>query len=116
MYRISTISDILRQGVDSLVQWFEHWISTPAVQVRIPSRTWDFSKLCIISYLRIFTFVRWGLVGNGPFESYSHKNDILVIINDYSLEMGVCFVPLHHSIIRDYPPWLEGRGGRSNDA
>ena len=36
------ISDILRQGVDSLAQWLEHWISTPAVRVRIPSGTWDF--------------------------------------------------------------------------
>ena len=42
MYHISTISDILRQGVDSLAQWLEHWISTPAVRVRIPSGTWDF--------------------------------------------------------------------------
>ena len=29
MYHISTISDILRQGVDSLAQWLEYWISTP---------------------------------------------------------------------------------------
>ena len=42
MYHISTISDILRHGVDSLAQWLEHWISTPAVRVRIPSGTWDF--------------------------------------------------------------------------
>ena len=35
MHRISTISDILRQEVDSLAQWLEHWISTPAVRVRI---------------------------------------------------------------------------------
>ena len=42
MYHISTISDILRQGVDSLAQWLEQWISTPAVRVRIPSGTWDF--------------------------------------------------------------------------
>ena len=42
MYHICTISDILRQGVDSLAQWLEHWISTPAVRVRIPSGTWDF--------------------------------------------------------------------------
>ena len=38
-----------------------------------------------------------GLVRDGPIESCSHKNDILVIINDYSLEMGLCYVPLHHS-------------------
>ena len=42
MYPISTISDILRQGVNSLAQWLEHWISTPAILVRIPKRTWDF--------------------------------------------------------------------------
>ena len=42
MYHISTISDTLRQGVDSLAQWLEHWISTPAIRVRIPSGTWDF--------------------------------------------------------------------------
>ena len=29
------------------------------------------------------------------------KIDFLVIINDYFLEMGVCYVPLHHSSIRD---------------
>ena len=40
--------------------------------------------------------------GYGPFESFSHYNDILVIINDYFLELGVCYVPLHHSFIRDY--------------
>ena len=44
MYHICTISDILRQEVDSLAQWLEHWISTPAVRVRIPSGTWDFSQ------------------------------------------------------------------------
>ena len=42
MYHISTISDILRQGVDCLAQCLEHWISTPAVRGRIPSGTWDF--------------------------------------------------------------------------
>ena len=42
MYHISTISDKVRQGVDSLAQWLEHWISTPAVRARISSGTWDF--------------------------------------------------------------------------
>ena len=89
MYHISTITDILRQRVDPLAQWLEHWISKPTVRVRIPSGTWDFFfKLCIISYLRVFIIVRWGLVGDGPFESYSHKYEILVIISHYSLEMG----------------------------
>ena len=49
-------------------------------------------------------------------ESHSHKNDISVIINEYSLEMGVYYVPLYHSFIRDYLPWLEGRVGRSHNA
>ena len=77
----------------------EDWISTPAVRVRIPSGTWDFFKFCIISCLRIFIFVRWGLVGNGLFDSFSHYDDILVTINDYFLEMGVCNVPSHQSFI-----------------
>ena len=33
---------MLRQGVDYLAQWSEHWISTPAIRVRIRSGTWDF--------------------------------------------------------------------------
>ena len=40
MYHIlSTISDILRQGVDSLAEWLEHRFSTPVVRIRIPSGT-----------------------------------------------------------------------------
>ena len=50
MYPISTISDILRQRVDSLALWLEHWISTLAIRVRILSETWEFFKLCIISF------------------------------------------------------------------
>ena len=42
MQPINTISDILGQGVDSLAQWLEHWISAPAIQVRIPSGFWEF--------------------------------------------------------------------------
>ena len=50
MYHISTISDILRQGVDSLAQWLEHWIFTPAVRVRIPSGTWDFFQVLVTNF------------------------------------------------------------------
>ena len=32
------------------------------------------------------------------FESYNHKNGILVIIDDYSLESCVCFVPLQKTL------------------
>ena len=49
-----------------------------------------------------FHIRKMGARRDGPFESFSHYNDILVIINDYFLEMGVCYVPLHHSFIRDY--------------
>ena len=56
-----------------------------------------------------FYIRKMGALRDGPFEQYSHKNDILVIINDYFLEMGVFYVPLHHSFIRDYLPWLECR-------
>ena len=36
-----------------------------------------------------FHIRKMGFVGNGPIESYSHeKNDFLVIISVYSLEMG----------------------------
>ena len=59
LYPISPISDILRKGVGYLAQSLEHWISTPAIRVRI------FFKLCIISQLRMFIFVRWGLVQDG---------------------------------------------------
>ena len=38
------------------------------------------------------------------------KNDILVIINDYFLQMVVCYVPLHHSFIRDLSA-VVGRSG-----
>ena len=101
MYHICTISDILRQGVDSLAQWLEHWISTPAVRVRIPSGTWDFFQAMHHFLVMNFHIRKMGLVRDGPFESFSHYNDILVIINDCFLEMGVCYVPSHHSFIRD---------------
>ena len=39
---ITTTSDILYQGDDSLAQWLGHWISTPAIFVRTQSGTWDF--------------------------------------------------------------------------
>ena len=52
MYQISSICDIMRQGVDSLAQWLQHWIYTPAVRVRIPSGTWDFFQTM---HHRLFT-------------------------------------------------------------
>ena len=94
MSHISTISDKLRQGVDALAQWLEHWVSTPAVRVRIPSGTWDFFQTTHHILVTNFHIRKMGArPGYGPTESYSHKNDILVIINNYFLEMGVCYVP-----------------------
>ena len=40
--------------------------------------------------------------GSSEMDHLSHiviENDFLVIINDYSVEMGVSYVPLHHSYI-----------------
>ena len=57
MYPISAISDILRQRVDSLAPWLEHWISTgdpgsnPMRGVRI------FQTMHHLSFTR-FIFVR----------------------------------------------------------
>ena len=71
MYHISTISDILRQGVDSLAQWLEHWISTPAVGVRIPSGTWDF-----------FQTMHHFLVTNFHIRKSVYSTDVIVMQND----------------------------------
>ena len=67
MYHICTISDILRQGVDSLAQWLEHWISTPAVRVRIPSGTWDFFQA--MHHLLVTNFhIRKNVYGQNVFQ------------------------------------------------
>ena len=43
-----------------MVQWSERWMSSPTVWVRNPSGTWNLFKLCIMSLLRIFLFIRQG--------------------------------------------------------
>ena len=35
--------------------------------------------------------------------------------NDFMISAEFSYVPLHHSFIRDYLPWLEGRVDRSHD-
>ena len=32
-----------------MAQWLEHWISNPAVRVRIPSGTWD-ENPCLVNF------------------------------------------------------------------
>ena len=77
MDHISTISDILRQGVDSLAQWLlKHWISNPAVRVRIPSGAWDLFQTMHHFFITNFHIRKMGAHRNGTIESYSHKNDI----------------------------------------
>ena len=103
MYHICTISDILRQRVDSLAQWLELWFFYPGDTGSNP--TWDvgfFFKTMHHVLVANFHIRKIGARPGWTFESFSHFSDILVIINDYFLEMGMCYVPLHHSFIRDY--------------
>ena len=73
MYHISTISDIMRQGVDSLAQWLEHWISNPAVRVRIPSGTWDFFQA--MHHLLVTNFhIRKNTIKYKALEAEKHSN------------------------------------------
>ena len=115
MYPISTISDILRQGVDfgSVVRALDFY---PSGLRSNPIRDLGFFQTMHHILVTYFHIRKMGLVRDGSFEIYSHKNDLLVSINDYFLELGVCYIPLHHSFIRDYLPWLEGWVGRSHDA
>ena len=51
----------LRQGVDSLAQWLEHWIFNRENRVRIPRSTGNFFSY--VSFLCYdYHVVRWGLV------------------------------------------------------
>ena len=43
----------LRQGVDSLAQWLEHWIFNLEDRVRFPRQAWEFFQLCFIPLLRL---------------------------------------------------------------
>ena len=81
-----------------------------------PSWTCDFFQTMHHFLVANFHIRKMGALRDSPIESNSHKNEILLIINDYSLKIGVCYVPFHHSFIRDYLPWLEGRVGRSHGA
>ena len=43
----------MRQGVDSLAQWLEHWFFIREDRVRFPRQAWNFSQLCFIPLLRL---------------------------------------------------------------
>ena len=43
----------LRQGVDSLAQWLEHWIFNREDRLRFPGKTEYFFQLCFIPLLRL---------------------------------------------------------------
>ena len=76
----------LRQGVDSLAQWLEHFIFIREDRVRIPPQTWDFfSYASFLCYG--FHVVRWGLIRDRTIRrKWLHD-----IINDDFLEKGECY-------------------------
>ena len=43
----------LRQGVDSLAQWLEHWIFNREDRFRFPGQAWEFFQLCFIPLLQL---------------------------------------------------------------
>ena len=89
MCHISIISDMLRQGVNSLAQWLD----TPAIRVRIPSGTWDFFfKLRIISYLRIFIFVLKRVLTNEKKIMIKTSSHLKFTLTDAALTPGLDMV------------------------
>ena len=77
----------LRQGVDSLAQWLEHWIFNQEDRVRFPQWTGIFFSYA--SFLCCgFHVVSWGLIWDRTLFSWSWLH---VIINDDFLEKGECY-------------------------
>ena len=76
----------LRQGVDSLAQWLEHWIFNQEDRVRFPGKTeYFFSYASFLCYG--YHVVRWGLVRDWTIRlKWLH-----FIINDDFLEEGECY-------------------------
>ena len=77
----------LRQGVDSLAQWFEHWIFIREDRVRFPRKAWKFFQLCFIPLLRLSC----RKMGAHPRLDFIRQKWLHVIINDDFLEMGECY-------------------------
>ena len=77
----------LRQGVDSLAQWLEHWIFIRADRIQIPRKAGNFfSYASFLCY--DFHVVRWRLVRD---RTLFHLKWLLVIINDDFPEKEECY-------------------------
>ena len=77
----------LRQGVDSLAQWLEHWIFNLEDRVRFPRQAWKFFQLCSIPLLRLSC----RKMGSRPGLDFIRRKWLHVIINDDFLEEGECY-------------------------
>ena len=77
----------LRQRVDTLAQWLEHWIFNLEDRVRFPHQAWKFFQLCFIPLLRLSC----RKMGARPGLDFIRLKWLHVIINDDFLEEGECY-------------------------
>ena len=77
----------LRQGVDSLAQWLEHWIFNREDRVQFPRQAWDFFSYASIPLLRLAC----RKMGARPGLDFICRKWLHVIINDDFLEEGECY-------------------------
>ena len=77
----------LRQWVDSLAQWLEHWIFNREDPGSIPRKDGMFFQLCFIPLLRISC----RKMGARPGLDFIRRKWLHVIINDDFLEEGECY-------------------------
>ena len=77
----------LRQGVDSLAQWLEHWIFNREDRVRFPGKTEYFFSYASIPLLRLSC----RKMGARPGLDFIRRKWLHVIINDDFLEKGECY-------------------------
>ena len=77
----------LRQRVDSLAQWLEHWIFNREDLFRFPRQAWKFFQLCFIPLLRLLC----RKMGARPWLDFIRRKWLHVIINDDFLEEGECY-------------------------
>ena len=77
----------LRQGVDSLAQWLEHWIFIREDLGSIPTKGGIFFQLCFIPLLRRSC----RKVGARPRLDFIRRKCLHVIINDDFLKEGECY-------------------------
>ena len=77
----------LRQWVDSLAQWLEHWIFIREDPSSIPMKGGIFFQLCFIPLLRLSC----RKMGARPGLDFIRRKWLHVIINDDFLEKGECY-------------------------